>query len=93
MGTLNILLANMAASEKQNAGITMAPLAASEMIPPKGPTSYRSNQILSLVFLPLLTGIGHCAPSVGAARAVMGWWFFDWPVIVATSTITAFIDG
>ena len=55
--------------------------------------SYRKNQIVSLVGLPLVTGIGHLAPSVGAARAMLGYWHFDWPILIATSTITAFIDG
>lgn len=54
---------------------------------------YRDNQFISLIFLPLLTGIGHLAPSIGAARAMMGEWYLDWPVLIATSTITAFIDG
>ena len=55
--------------------------------------SYRQNQIMSLVALPLVTGIGHLAPSVGAARAMLGYWYLDWPILIATSTITAFIDG
>jgi hypothetical protein len=60
---------------------------------PQPSAGYRRDHFLSLVFLPLLTGIGHLAPSVGAARAMLGHWYLDWPVLVATSTITAFIDG
>jgi hypothetical protein len=57
------------------------------------PLGYRNNFFQSLGLLPLLTGIGHCAPSIGAARAMLGYWYLDWPVIIATSSITAFIDG
>ena len=54
---------------------------------------YRENLILSIGLLPILTGLGHLAPSLGGAMAAVGKPVLDLPVLTMTCSSTVLVDG
>ncbi|KAI9758074.1 MAG: hypothetical protein M4579_003205 [Chaenotheca gracillima] len=54
---------------------------------------YREDAILSLGLLPLLTGLGHLAPSLGGAWAALERPYVDVPCLIMTSTIASIVDA